>query len=364
MATFLDQVARVTERYNVITEQMADPEVAADFSRLNELDRERNEIEELAQAYRRYQDVAKQLEENQQLLEDSDDEMRELAQMESESLESEREQLERTMKALLLPKDPNDDKNIVLEIRAGTGGEEASLFAADLFRMYSRYAERRRWRVEILNLSESSAGGIKEAVALITAASGGKVFSELKYESGVHRVQRVPETEAQGRIHTSAATVAVLPEAEEVDVRIEDKDLRIEVMRSGGPGGQSVNTTDSAVQIMHIPSGIIVRCQQEKSQHKNRATAMRILRTKLLDIEREKQEAAERDARRAQVKSGDRSEKIRTYNFPQDRITDHRIGYSRSGIPQAMNGAIDDIIDHLQAYERELKAQGAEAVAI
>ena len=212
--------------------------------------------------------------------------------------------------------------------------------------------------MEILNLSESSTGGIKEAVALITAASGGKVFSELKYESGVHRVQRVPETEAQGRIHTSAATVAVLPEAEEVDVRIEDKDLRIEVMRSGGPGGQSVNTTDSAVQIMHIPTGIIVRCQQEKSQHKNRATAMRILRSKLLEIEREKQETAERDARRAQVKSGDRSEKIRTYNFPQDRITDHRIGLTKHNLSKVMDGDIQEIIDALRTHYQAESLRG------
>jgi peptide chain release factor 1 len=228
--------------------------------------------------------------------------------------------------------------------------------------MYCRYAERKRWRVEIMNISESSAGGLKEAVALITSGAGGKVFSELKYESGVHRVQRVPETEAQGRIHTSAATVVVLAEAEEVDVRIEDKDLRIEVMRSGGPGGQSVNTTDSAVQIMHIPSGIIVRCQQEKSQHKNRATAMRILRSKLLDIETEKQESAEREARRAQVKSGDRSEKIRTYNFPQDRVTDHRIGLTKHNLPKVMDGDIQEIIDALRTYY-QAESLGSESQA-
>ena len=237
-------------------------------------------------------------------------------------------------------------------------GEEAALFAGDLFRMYCRYAERKQWRVEILSMSEAAAGGIKEAIALISAPSSGKVYSDLKYESGVHRVQRVPETEAQGRIHTSAATVAVLAEAEDVDVKIEEKDLRIEVMRSGGPGGQSVNTTDSAVQIMHIPSGIIVRCQQEKSQHKNRATAMRILRTKLLDIEREKQESAEREARRLQVKSGDRSEKIRTYNFPQDRVTDHRIGLTRHNLQKFMDGDIQDVIDALRAHHQAEALRG------
>ncbi len=348
--SFFDKLAEVEARYQELEVQLADPDVLAKQNAFQKLAKERAEIEDLVETYRRLKQVLHDLEENAPLLRESDAEMRAMAREEEQRLTAQRTQIEERLKVLLLPKDPNDDKNIVLEIRAGTGGEEASLFAADLFRMYSRYAERKRWRVEILNLSESSAGGIKEAVALITAAAGGKVFSELKYESGVHRVQRVPETEAQGRIHTSAATVAVLAEAEEVDVRIEDKDLRIEVMRSGGPGGQSVNTTDSAVQIMHIPTGIIVRCQQEKSQHKNRATAMRILRSKLLEIEREKQETAERDARRAQVKSGDRSEKIRTYNFPQDRITDHRIGLTKHNLPKVMDGDIQEIIDALRTH--------------
>jgi len=348
--SIFDKLAEVDARYQDIEVQLADPEVLAKQNAFQKLAKERAEIEDLVTNYRQLKQVMHDLEQNSPLLRESDAEMRTMAREEEQRLLALRTGFEDRIKILLLPKDPNDDKNIVLEIRAGTGGEEAALFAADLFRMYSRYAERKRWRVEIMNISESSAGGIKEAVALITAGAGGKVFSELKYESGVHRVQRVPETEAQGRIHTSAATVAVLAEAEEVDVRIEDKDLRIEVMRSGGPGGQSVNTTDSAVQIMHIPSGIIVRCQQEKSQHKNRATAMRILRSKLLDIEQEKQASAERDARRAQVKSGDRSEKIRTYNFPQDRITDHRIGLTKHNLPKVMDGDIQDIIDALRTF--------------
>ncbi len=359
--SFFDKLAEVEARYQELEVQLADPDVLAKQNAFQKLAKERAEIEDLVETYRRLKQVLHDLEENAPLLRESDAEMRAMAREEEQRLTAQRTQIEERLKVLLLPKDPNDDKNIVLEIRAGTGGEEASLFAADLFRMYSRYAERKRWRVEILNLSESSAGGIKEAVALITAAAGGKVFSELKYESGVHRVQRVPETEAQGRIHTSAATVAVLAEAEEVDVRIEDKDLRIEVMRSGGPGGQSVNTTDSAVQIMHIPTGIIVRCQQEKSQHKNRATAMRILRSKLLEIEREKQETAERDARRAQVKSGDRSEKIRTYNFPQDRITDHRIGLTKHNLPKVMDGDIQEIIDALRTHYQAESLRGDSA---
>ena len=358
--SFFDKLAEVEARYQELEVQLADPDVLAKQNAFQKLAKERAEIEDLVETYRRLKQVLHDLEQNSPLLRESDAEMRAMAREEEQRLLAQRTEIEERLKVLLLPKDPNDDKNIVLEIRAGTGGEEASLFAADLFRMYSRYAERRRWRVEILNLSESSAGGIKEAVALITAASGGKVFSELKYESGVHRVQRVPETEAQGRIHTSAATVAVLPEAEEVDVRIEDKDLRIEVMRSGGPGGQSVNTTDSAVQIMHIPTGIIVRCQQEKSQHKNRAMAMRILKSKLLDIEREKQETAEREARRSQVKTGDRSEKIRTYNFPQDRLTDHRVGLTKHNLPKLLDGDLQEIIDTLRTSFQSEALKGQE----
>ena len=350
--SMFDKLAEVENRYQDLEVQLADPDVLAKQQQFLKLAKERAEIEELVATYRGYKKTLDDIEQNAPLLRESDPDLRTMAREEEQRLLLLREETENKLKLLLLPKDKNDDKNIVLEIRAGTGGEEAALFAGDLFRMYSRYAERKNWRVEILSMSEAAAGGLKEAIVMISTQASGKVYSELKYESGVHRVQRVPETEAQGRIHTSAATVAVLPEAEDVDVKIEEKDLRIEVMRSGGPGGQSVNTTDSAVQIMHIPSGIIVRCQQEKSQHKNRATAMRILKTKLLDIEREKQESAEREARRSQVKSGDRSEKIRTYNFPQDRVTDHRIGLTRHNLQKFMDGDIQDVIDALRAHHQ------------
>jgi peptide chain release factor 1 len=356
--SMFDKLAEVENRYQDLEVQLADPDVLSKQNVFLKLAKERAEIEELVLAYRVHKKILDDLEQNAPLLRESDADLRTMAREEEQRLVALREETESKLKLLLLPRDKNDDKNIVLEIRAGTGGEEAALFAGDLFRMYCRYAERKHWRVEILSMSEAAAGGIKEAIAMISSPSGGKVYSDLKYESGVHRVQRVPETEAQGRIHTSAATVAVLAEAEDVDVKIEEKDLRIEVMRSGGPGGQSVNTTDSAVQIMHIPSGIIVRCQQEKSQHKNRATAMRILRTKLLDIEREKQESAEREARRLQVKSGDRSEKIRTYNFPQDRVTDHRIGLTRHNLQKFMDGDIQDVIDALRAHHQAEALKG------
>ncbi len=345
-----DKLAQVEARHMELETQLADPAVLAKQSVFQKLAKERADLEDLVQTYRRFKKIEADIEQNAPLLREPDPELRTMAREEEQRLVAQRVGEEERLKLLLLPKDPNDDKNIVLEIRGGTGGEEAALFAADLFRMYSRLAERKRWKVEILSQSDSASGGLKEVVAIISAPPGGKVYSELKYESGVHRVQRVPETEAQGRIHTSAATVVVLPEAEDVDVKIEDKDLRIEVMRSGGPGGQSVNTTDSAVQIMHIPSGIIVRCQQEKSQHKNRAMAMKILKTKLFEIEREKQETAEREARRSQVKTGDRSEKIRTYNFPQDRLTDHRIGLTKHNLPKLLDGDLQDVIDALRTH--------------
>lgn len=359
--SMFDKLEAVEGRFQELEVQLADPDVLAKQNSFQKLVKERAEMVDIVEQYRLYKQLGRELEENAPLLRENDGEMRAMAREEEQRLLKLRTEVEERLKILLLPRDPNDEKNIVLEIRAGTGGEEAALFAADLFRMYGRYAERKRWKLELLSLSEAAAGGLKEVIAMISAPQGGKVFSELKYESGVHRVQRVPETEAQGRIHTSAATVAVLPEAEDVDVRIEDKDLRIEVMRSGGPGGQSVNTTDSAVQITHLPSGIIVRCQQEKSQHKNKATAMRILRTKLLDIEREKAETAEREARRALVKSGDRSEKIRTYNFPQDRVTDHRIGLTRHNIQKFMDGDVQDLIDSLRTHYQAEALKGEQA---
>ena len=354
MSNILDQVARVADRFNEITEQMGDPVVAADFARLNELDRERNEIEELAQAYQRYQEVVKQLGENRVLVEESDDELRELAQMEIESLEIEQQELERTMKALLLPKDPNDDKNVIVEIRAGTGGEEAGLFAAELYRMYMRWAEAHKFKIEELSLNDTGLGGLKE---VIFAVKGKGAFSKLKYESGVHRVQRVPVTESAGRIHTSAATVAVLPEADEIDIQVSDNDIRIDIFRSSGPGGQSVNTTDSAVRLTHIPTGIVISCQDEKSQLQNKLKAMRILRTRLYEAELQKSQDAMGSARRSQIGSGDRSEKIRTYNFPQNRVTDHRINLTVYQLDMVMDGKLDEFIEELAAFDQTERLQ-------
>jgi len=341
----LDKLAAVEARYQELDGMLADPAVLANRQQMQKLSKEHSDLREVVEAFRQHRDVIKQIAEAREL--QKDPEMREFAREEETKLGGEQERLEKSLKELLMPKDPNDEKNILLEIRAGTGGEEAALFAADLFRMYTRFAERHRWAVEIMSMSPAAAGGIREVVAGI---NGRGAYSQLKYESGVHRVQRVPATEAQGRIHTSTATVAVMPEVEDVEIEIDAKDLKIDVMRSGGPGGQSVNTTDSAVRIHHLPSGLIVHCQQEKSQHKNKAMAMKLLRSKLYEIELEKRDTAEREARRSQIGSGDRSEKIRTYNFPQDRLTDHRIGLTRHNLPGLLDGDLGDVIGSLRAH--------------
>jgi len=346
----LDKLKGVEERFAELERRLSDPAVMANNREYAAAAKERAQLEQLAVAMREYRKLLSEIEEHRAVLESDDLELRELAKSELPAMQRHQLGLEERLRELLIPRDPNDDKNVLLEIRAGTGGEEASLFASDLFRMYTRYAERHRWKVEPLSLSTTGLGGIKEVIALI---SGRGAYSRLKFEGGVHRVQRVPTTEASGRIHTSAVTVAVLPEADEVEVNInEERDLRIDVMRASGPGGQSVNTTDSAVRVTHIPSGIVIVCRDEKSQHKNKARALKILRARLLEMAHAEQNAKIADARRSMVGTGDRSERIRTYNFPQSRVTDHRVNLTLHQLEQVLDGAIDPLIDALATKEQ------------
>src|SRR3989440_9492894 len=350
--TLSEKLDQLGARYDELTQQLSTAEIVSDSSRFQKVAKQHAELEEIVEKHREYKQIEKDLAgAHQMFIEAEDAEMKQMAHDEEKELTARKEAVERELKLLLLPKDPNDEKSVIVEIRAGTGGDEAALFAAELFRMYSRYAETQGWKVEVLASSPSSLGGLKEVVAAI---QGQKVYSKLKYESGVHRVQRVPATETQGRIHTSAATVAVLPEADEIDIKVEARDLRVDTICSDRPSGQSVNTTYSAVRITHLPSGLVVSQQDEKSQIKNRAKAMRVLRARLYEMELEKQQAALGAERRGQIKTGDRSEKIRTYNFPQNRVTDHRIGLTLHQLTDVMEGKLAPMVDGLTShYESE-----------
>ncbi len=348
----LDKLLIIEQKYNEVTDTLMKPEVFSNVAEYHKYSKERSDLQPIYEKIQEYKKLLRGIEEAEELIKDADGDMRELAEEEMESLKKEKPLVENELKIILLPKDPRDDRNVILEIRAGTGGEEAALFAASLFRMYSKYSEAKRWKIDIIDSSPTGIGGLKEIVANITGKSA---YSRLKYESGVHRVQRVPVTEASGRIHTSASTVAVLPEAEEIDVRIEDKDLRIDTFCSSGAGGQSVNTTYSAVRITHIPTGIVVQCQDERSQMKNREKAMKVLRSRILDVEMEKKERERALDRKTQVGTGDRSERIRTYNYPQNRVTDHRIGLTLHKLEQVMEGDLDEVIDSLTAHYQAMK---------
>ncbi|HET9877945.1 MAG TPA: peptide chain release factor 1 [Candidatus Limnocylindria bacterium] len=345
----IERLREAEARYEEISRQLGTPDIANDPARLQQLGRELSRLEPIITAFRAWTDVRAQLDAARGMTSDNDEAVREMAREEVADLEAREAALDDELRELLVPRDPNDDRNVIVEVRAGAGGDEAALFAADLFRMYARYAERRRWKTEVLSTSESDGGGVKEVIAEIR---GDGAYSRLKFESGVHRVQRVPVTEAAGRIHTSTATVSVLPEAEDVELEIDEKDLRIDVYRSSGPGGQSVNTTDSAVRITHLPTGTMVAIQDEKSQHKNKAKALAVLRARLLEVERQRLAEERGEQRRSQVGSGERSEKIRTYNFPDDRITDHRVGLTVHNLPGVLEGDLDRIVEPLAERDR------------
>jgi len=353
-----DKLEKIKVKYDSINEQLSDPNISADREKMISLTRERSDLSEIVEAYSKYASVLKNIKGNKEIIETvNDNDLVSMAEAELDDLNAEKERLEEEIKVLILPKDPNDDKSIIMEIRAGTGGEEAALFAGDLFRMYTRYAEMRNWKVELIDISDTGLGGIKEAVFSV---NGNNVYGDLKFESGVHRVQRVPETEGSGRVHTSAASVAVLPEVEDVQVEVNPNDLKIDIFRAGGAGGQNVNKVETAVRISHLPTGLVVQCQDERSQLKNRQKAMKVLKARLYDMELKKQNAEISAQRKSMVGSGDRSDKIRTYNFPQNRVTDHRIGLTLYNLSNIMEGHIDELIEQLKIADKTEKLQAAE----